>query len=56
VPPVGLLFVFLGACFLGVAYTAAHAGTTAGWVVAAASVALAAWFGNAAWMMAKRRR
>jgi hypothetical protein len=56
VPPVGLLFVFLAACFLGLAVAAgAHGGAT-GWVIALAGFAVAAWFGEAAFRMSRRRR
>ena len=44
--PLGLLFVFLAVCFLGVAYTAARAGGGA-WVIAAAAFAIALWLGSA---------
>jgi hypothetical protein len=56
VPPLGVLFVFLAACFLGLAFASgAHGGAT-GWVIAAASVAVALWFGEAAFRMSRRRR
>ena len=55
-PPLGLLFVFLAACFLGLALAAgAHGGTT-GWVIAVAGIAVAAWFGESAFRMSRRRR
>jgi hypothetical protein len=56
VPALGLLFIFLSACFLGLAYAAATAGKVAGWVVAVAAVALAIWLCNLAITLMRRRR
>jgi len=52
VPPVGVLFLFLAACFAGLAIAAApHK-----WVIAVAAGAVAVWFGDAAIRMLRRRR
>jgi len=56
VPPVGLLFVFLGACFLGLALAAGTHGGLTGWLIAVAGLAVAAWFAEAAFRMSRRRR
>jgi hypothetical protein len=56
VPPLGILFVFLGACFLGLALSAVRAGNTTGWVVFVAALAVAVWFGDAAFRILRRRR
>jgi hypothetical protein len=56
VPALGLLFLFLSACFLGLGYAAATAGKAAGWVVAVGALALAIWLCNAAIAMIRRRR
>jgi len=53
--PLGILFVFLCVCFVGVAYGAARAGGGA-WVIAAASLAIAVWLGNAGVGMLRRAR
>jgi hypothetical protein len=42
----GALFLVLTALFAGVAYAAARAGQTAGWVVAVAAAVLAVWLGG----------
>ena len=44
--PLGILFLFLCAALLGVAYAAARAGGGA-WVIAVAAVAIGFWLGNA---------
>jgi len=56
-PPLGVLFLFLAAGFAGLAVTAAraNAGLTS-WVIAAAAIALAAWFGNLAFRILRSRR
>ena len=51
--PLGVLFLFLGACFAGIAYASVHAHH---WVIAAASAAIAAWFANSAFRILKRHR
>ena len=51
----GILFLFLSVCLLGVAYAAARAGGGA-WVIAAASLAIAVWLGNAGIGMLRRAR
>jgi hypothetical protein len=51
----GTLFLFLAVCFVGVAYAAARAGGGA-WVIAAASLAIAFWLGNAGIGMLRRAR
>ncbi len=47
----GLLFLFLAACFLGVALAAARAAsdTPGVWVIALAAAALGAWLGTMSW-------
>jgi hypothetical protein len=54
--PLGFLFLFLAACFAGLAYAAARAGGGAGWVVAAAAAALTLWFGQSAFRILFPRR
>ena len=51
--PLGVLFLFLGACFAGIAYTSARAHV---WVIAAAAAVIAAWFGNSAFRILRRPR
>ena len=51
--PLGVLFLFLGACFAGVAYASARAHQ---WVIAAAAAAIAAWFANTAFRILRRHR
>jgi hypothetical protein len=51
----GLLFLFLGASLLGVAFAAARAGGGA-WVVAAAAVVIALWLLNTSFAMFRRAR
>jgi hypothetical protein len=51
----GILFLFLSVCLLGVAYAAALAGGGA-WVIATASLAIAVWLGNAGIGMLRRAR
>ena len=51
----GILFLFLSVCLVGVAYAAARAGGGA-WVIAAASFAIAVWLGNAGIGMLRRVR
>jgi hypothetical protein len=53
--PLGILFLFLGVCLLGVAYAAARAGGGA-WVIALAAGAIAVWLGNAGLAMLRRGR
>jgi hypothetical protein len=53
VPPLGLLFAFLAACFAGLAYAAANAGA---WVIVFAAVALTAWFAQSAFRILFRNR
>jgi hypothetical protein len=53
VPPLGLLFAFLAACFAGLAYAAVTAGA---WVIAFAAVALTAWFAQSAFRILYRNR
>ena len=48
----GLLFLFLSACFAGIAFAAARAGV---WVIALAGAALGAWLGSNALRALKRR-
>jgi len=51
-PPLGVLFVFLAACFAGLAIAAApHR-----WVIAVAAGVVALWFGDAAVRMFRHRR
>jgi len=52
VPPLGLLFAFLAACFAGLAIGAAEHNL----VVTVAAVAIAAWFADAAFRTLRRRR
>jgi hypothetical protein len=56
VSPLGLLFLFLAACFAGLTYAAARAGGGAGWVIAAAAAALTVWFGQSAFRLLFPRR
>ncbi|MHB8641557.1 MAG: hypothetical protein ACYDA3_01525 [Gaiellaceae bacterium] len=51
-PPLGLLFAFLAACFAGLAVVAAAHNL----VVTIASVALSAWFASTAYTVLRRRR
>ncbi len=51
-PPLGLLFAFLAACFAGLAIGAAPHNL----VVTVASVAVAAWFAEAAFRILRGRR
>ena len=51
--PLGLLFVFLSICLLGVAYAAARAGGGA-WVIAVCAVGIAVWARSAAMLDAVR--
>jgi hypothetical protein len=51
--PLGILFLFLAACFAGIAYASAGARQ---WVIFAAAVAIAAWFGNTAFRSFRRHR
>ena len=51
--PLGVLFMFLSVCLLGVGYAAARAGGGA-WVIAVASVAIALWLGNAGLSILRR--
>jgi hypothetical protein len=51
----GLLFLVLGACLLGVAFAAARAGGGA-WVIAAAAVVIALWLLNSAFAILRRAR
>jgi hypothetical protein len=44
----GALFLVLAAAFAGIAYAGAHAGETAGWVIAGAAAALALWLASMA--------
>jgi hypothetical protein len=53
VPPLGVLFLFLAACFAGLALAAGNAHQ---WVVAGAALALAAWLGSLALGVLRRRR
>ncbi len=51
-PPLGVLFLFLAACFAGLAIAAApHK-----WVIALAAGVVAIWFGDAAIRILRRRR
>ena len=52
-PPLGVLFLFLAACFAGLALAAARAGQ---WVITIAAIALAAWLGNLSFHIFRRRR
>jgi hypothetical protein len=51
--PLGVLFLFLCACFAGIAYASARAHV---WVITIASLAIAAWFANAAFRILRRPR
>jgi hypothetical protein len=51
--PLGVLFLFLGACFVGLAYASARAHA---WVISAAAAVIAAWFANSAFRILKRHR
>ena len=51
--PLGVLFLFLGACFAGIAYASARAHV---WVVSIAALAIAAWFANLAFRILSRHR
>jgi hypothetical protein len=51
--PLGVLFLFLAACFAGVAYAAGGAHK---WVIAVAAAAIAAWFANSAFRLLRRHR
>jgi hypothetical protein len=53
VPPLGLLFAFLAACFAGLTYAAARADQ---WVIALAAAALTAWFAQSAFRILYRNR
>ncbi len=53
--PLGLLFVFLSVCLLGVAYAAARAGGGM-WVIAVSALAIAVWLGNAGLTLLRRAR
>jgi hypothetical protein len=51
----GILFLFLSVCLLGVAYAAARAGGGA-WVIAGAALVIAAWLGSAGIGILRRAR
>ena len=51
--PLGVLFLFLGACFAGIAYASGRAHV---WVVSIAAAAIAAWFANSAFRILRRHR
>ena len=51
----GVLFLFLSICLLGVAYSAARAGGGA-WVITVAAVVIAVWLGNAGLHLLRRAR
>ena len=53
--PLGVLFLFLCVCLLGVGYSAARAGGGA-WVIAAAAVVVALWLGSLGLRMLSRAR
>jgi hypothetical protein len=53
--PLGILFIFLCACLLGVAYAAARSGG-GGWVIAAAAAAIGLWLGNSGVAILRRAR
>nr|MBA2297869.1 hypothetical protein [Actinomycetota bacterium] len=52
----GILFLFLAACFLGIAVAAARAAsdTPAVWVIAVAAAALGTWLGSMSWRGLRR--
>jgi hypothetical protein len=51
--PVGVLFLFLGACFAGIAYASARAHV---WVISIAALVIAAWFASGALRILRRHR
>ena len=53
--PLGLLFLFLSVCLIGVGYAAARAGGTA-WIIAGAAVLIALWLGQSGIALLKRAR
>jgi len=53
--PLGLLFLALSICLLGIGYEAARAGGGA-WVIAAAAVGLALWLGSLGLKILRRAR
>ena len=55
-PPVAILFTFLAAGFVGLAYGAASADAPAWrWLIAAVAVVMAIWFVQTAYRMTRRR-